>query len=165
MKMLFKIVLFVALFSVLTVSANAHSGDTDSSGGHYDHSSGGYHYHHGYPAHNHYDMDGDGDLDCPYNFNDKTNHGNSSGNSGTSDTSITFLDVVKAILTLIPLSLVTLYLSYIVVGVVGVPIAHFAEKYFKINIEDKMDRILHNSIIVVSIILIVLEFLLLLGIL
>lgn len=31
----------------------AHSGRTDSSGGHYNHSTGEYHYHHGYPAHQH----------------------------------------------------------------------------------------------------------------
>lgn len=56
----------------------AHSGDTDSRGGHYDHSTGGYHYHHGYPAHQHEDLDGDGDIDCPYNFNGKYNGGYSS---------------------------------------------------------------------------------------
>ena len=52
--------------------ANAHKGGTDSSGGHYDSSSGEYHYHHGYSAHSHYDMDGDGDIDCPYDFKDNT---------------------------------------------------------------------------------------------
>ena len=31
----------------------AHSGGTDSNGGHYDRSTGEYHYHHGYPAHQH----------------------------------------------------------------------------------------------------------------
>lgn len=38
----------------------AHSGGTDSEGGHYDHSTGEYHYHHGYPAHQH------PDGICPY---------------------------------------------------------------------------------------------------
>lgn len=58
----------------------AHSGGTDSHGGHHD--GDDYHYHHGYPAHNHWDMDGDGDLDCPYYFDDKT--GQNSGSSGGS---------------------------------------------------------------------------------
>lgn len=58
----------------------AHPGRTDSSGGHYDRSSGTYHYHHGYPAHQHIDLDGDGTLDCPYKFDDQTSHsGSSSG--------------------------------------------------------------------------------------
>ena len=42
----------------------AHSGGTDANGGHYDHSSGEYHYHHGQPAHQHYDIDGDGKKEC-----------------------------------------------------------------------------------------------------
>jgi hypothetical protein len=57
----------------------AHSGRTDSKGGH--NSSDGYHYHHGYSAHDHWDMDGDGILDCPYDFDDQT--GINSGTPGT----------------------------------------------------------------------------------
>lgn len=70
--------LLVAL-SVLAVilsfafTASAHSGKTDSDGGHRDHINGGYHYHHGYGAHDHYDMDGDGDEDCPYEYDPKDN--------------------------------------------------------------------------------------------
>jgi len=37
----------------LATYAYAHSGGTDGSGGHYDHSTGDYHYHHGKPAHDH----------------------------------------------------------------------------------------------------------------
>lgn len=61
----------------LALPVQAHSGRTDSSGGHYDRSTGEYHYHHGYPAHQHTDGV------CPYESKDKTNHssGNSSGNS------------------------------------------------------------------------------------
>lgn len=75
---------FLAL--ILPLSASAHPGKTDSSGGHTDHSTGEYHYHHGYPAHQHYDMDGDGVADCPYDFVDKTgqNSGSSSSGSGSS---------------------------------------------------------------------------------
>ena len=59
----------------------AHPGRTDSNGGHTDKSTGEYHYHHGYPAHDHWDIDGDGTIDCPYNFDDQTNH-NSGNNNG-----------------------------------------------------------------------------------
>lgn len=60
------LLVLLVLLQVMTVSA--HSGGTDSSGGHTDHSTGKYHYHHGYPEHHHWDMDGDGDIDCPYTF-------------------------------------------------------------------------------------------------
>lgn len=69
MKKLVKIVCVFALCAVLlAISAYAHSGGTDGSGGHYDHSTGDYHYHHGHSAHEHYDIDGDGKKDCPYTF-------------------------------------------------------------------------------------------------
>jgi hypothetical protein len=72
------------LISLLVVTVFAHPGRADSNGGHTDHSTGEYHYHHGYSAHDHYDMDGDGVLDCPYDFVDKTE--NHSGSSYTSST-------------------------------------------------------------------------------
>lgn len=80
--------LFLALILCIPISANAHAGKTDASGGHYDHSTGEYHYHHGYPAHQHYDIDGDGFRDCPYDFNDQT--GVNSGSSGNSSSSNSF---------------------------------------------------------------------------
>lgn len=81
-----RMILFISvLFLVTTLlpsSASAHSGNTDSRGGHRDHSTGEYHYHHGYSAHQHYDMDGDGKVDCPYDFNDKTVHRSGNYQSG-----------------------------------------------------------------------------------
>ena len=50
------------------------------------HSTGKYHYHHGYSAHDHYDMDGDGIKDCPYDFKDTTNRSNFSGNNNSNNT-------------------------------------------------------------------------------
>lgn len=47
---------FTALLIIsvlITGAASAHSGRTDSSGGHYNRSTGEYHYHHGHPAHQH----------------------------------------------------------------------------------------------------------------
>ena len=67
-----KLLFVLALCLSLSVVVSAHPGRTDSEGGHTDHETGEYHYHHGYPAHQHYDMDDDGDLDCPYSFDDKT---------------------------------------------------------------------------------------------
>lgn len=59
-----------ALFLILTIAipVSAHSGRTDENGGHTDHSTGDYHWHHGEEAHQHYDIDGDGILDCPLSF-------------------------------------------------------------------------------------------------
>lgn len=71
--------LFASLFLVFALFSFLHSGRTDANGGHWDYSSGEYHYHHGYPAHDHYDIDDDGDIDCPYDFDDKTNTGKTYG--------------------------------------------------------------------------------------
>lgn len=73
----------LAFLLLLSPTVLAHSGKTDAHGGHYDRSTGEYHYHHGYPAHLHYDMDGDGVADCPYDFDDKTDH-SSRSDSGSS---------------------------------------------------------------------------------
>ena len=70
-------VICIGMLFLFPTDAFAHSGRTDGNGGHHDGSD--YHYHHGYPAHDHWDMDGDGIKDCPYNFVDKTGQ-----NSGTS---------------------------------------------------------------------------------
>lgn len=59
----------VLLICITAVPARAHSGRTDSNGGHYNRSTGEYHYHHGYPAHQH-----EGGV-CPYDFDDKTQKG------------------------------------------------------------------------------------------
>lgn len=68
-----KKILALLLVALLPCSvAFAHSGGTDSQGGHTNHSTGEYHYHHGYSAHDHYDMNGDGIKDCPYTFKDNT---------------------------------------------------------------------------------------------
>lgn len=73
----------LAFLLLLSPTVLAHSGKTDANGGHYDRSTGEYHYHHGYPAHQHYDTDGDGVADCPYDFDDKTGH-SSRSDSGSS---------------------------------------------------------------------------------
>ena len=76
--------IFILLPSI-TLTVYAHPGRTDGSGGHTDHSTGEYHYHHGYPAHDHYDMDGDGIVDCPYDFDDKTDRSSGNNSRGDSD--------------------------------------------------------------------------------
>lgn len=77
------------MFYILCVPAFAHSGRTDSAGGHTNHSTGEYHYHHGYSEHQHYDMNGDGIKDCPYKFKDATNKSTSTTkNSNTNVSSI-----------------------------------------------------------------------------
>lgn len=78
--MKFKRILATAFALALTLpllAVSAHPGRTDSGGGHTDSDTGDYHYHHGYPGHEHYDIDNNGQIDCPYDFDDKT--GESSG--------------------------------------------------------------------------------------
>lgn len=70
MKRFFALIFLLIILASIS-SAFAHSGRTDSNGGHRSGSS--YHYHHGYPAHQHTDGI------CPYDFDDQTNHDSSSG--------------------------------------------------------------------------------------
>ena len=53
MKKQFSFLFLILVCLCFCVNAFAHSGNTDSNGGHYDRSTGQYHYHHGYPAHLH----------------------------------------------------------------------------------------------------------------
>ena len=69
---LWKLLFLLAFCMYLAVVVYAHPGGTDSDGGHTNHDTGEYHWHHGYQAHQHKDLDGDGDLDCPYLFDNKT---------------------------------------------------------------------------------------------
>lgn len=76
-----------AFVLLLSPAVLAHSGKTDANGGHYDRSTGEYHYHHGYPAHQHYDMNGDGIIDCPYDFDDQTGRNSGGSSSGSKKSS------------------------------------------------------------------------------
>jgi hypothetical protein len=87
--------LLVVLAWCIPETAFAHPGRTDGNGGHTDHSTGEYHYHHGYPAHDHWDMNNDGRLDCPYLFDNKTSSNNSNSNSTTSKNNATSSTVPK----------------------------------------------------------------------
>ena len=62
-----KIIVMVAVLLAFCLTSYAHSGKTDSNGGHYNRSTGEYHYHHGYSAHQH------PDGICPYSNKEKTN--------------------------------------------------------------------------------------------
>lgn len=58
-----------ALVTLLSLTvAFAHSGGTDTNGGHYNSENGDYHYHHGHSAHNHYYIGEDMIEICPYNI-------------------------------------------------------------------------------------------------
>lgn len=78
MKKLVVVILCLSMLFCMRVTVYAHPGRTDSSGGHTNNSTGEYHFHHGYSAHDHYDMDGDGIIDCPYNFHDSKEENNKS---------------------------------------------------------------------------------------
>lgn len=77
MKRILYLFLVILIFCALCIPVYAHPGRTDSNGGHTDHSTGEYHYHHNQPAHEHYDMNGDGIIDCPYDFESGTDKENS----------------------------------------------------------------------------------------
>jgi hypothetical protein len=67
----------------------AHSGRTDSSGGHYDRSTGEYHYHHGHSAHQH------PNGVCPYTSTKTSNSDNISSTTGvnTANTDLTTVNM------------------------------------------------------------------------
>lgn len=125
-------VLSALMLGNVVLSASAHSGGTDSRGGHTNRSTGEYHYHHGYSAHDHYDMDGDGDVDCPYSFKDNTstNSGNTSTNAG-SVPSVTQVqnnqkqsskDGLKSALFNVMAAVITGYISYCLLSWIVTPI-------------------------------------------
>lgn len=53
MKKIISLFAVIGIVALSLIPAFAHSGRTDSKGGHYDRSTGKYHYHHGYSAHQH----------------------------------------------------------------------------------------------------------------
>lgn len=65
-RKIFIIIITISALLCLGITAAAHPGSTDESGGHVDRKTGEYHYHHGYPAHQH------ADGICPFDFDDKT---------------------------------------------------------------------------------------------
>ena len=71
-KKIIAISIITLIIASIPLVVKAHPGRTDSRGGHTNRSTGEYHYHHGQSAHDHYDMDGDGKVDCPYDFKNKT---------------------------------------------------------------------------------------------
>jgi hypothetical protein len=76
---LFYIIILFTIFICCPLPVSAHSGRTDSDGGHTNHSTGEYHWHHGYSAHQHKDLDGDGYPEyCP--FKQQSNATSSSSN-------------------------------------------------------------------------------------
>lgn len=103
MKILKFIIMIIFCVFGLTTSALAHSGNTDVHGGHYDHSTGEYHYHHGYYAHSHYDIDGDGTLDCPitYKSNTSTNQDKSNTSTNQEENKKTIFDFIGMLMSTI----------------------------------------------------------------
>lgn len=85
-KLLRKIVTLALVFAIcLPIGANAHSGRTDSAGGHHDYKNvsglGYYHYHHGYPAHLH------NAGVCPYNNSDNATSSTATNSESSKTTS------------------------------------------------------------------------------
>jgi hypothetical protein len=113
MKKILVLLTALLLISLVTIMAYAHSGRTDSNGGHYDRSTGEYHYHHGRPAHRH------PNGRCPYDTTDDSDYTDSTSSSSQSyditDSSSDFYD------KLIALSIVTVsFLGYFIVAYVDI---------------------------------------------
>lgn len=90
MKKLCKPILALLLLVCIVFQASAHPGRTDSSGGHYNRSTGEYHYHHGYPEHQHTNGV------CPYNYEDRTNlHSGTNSYAGSQQNNAASTDVVE----------------------------------------------------------------------
>lgn len=159
--------IFFAILScivLLTTVVSAHSGRTDSNGGHYDHSTGKYHYHHGYSAHQHYDMDGDGVKDCPHDFEDKTKYNNNNEynlNNKTNDTpskpknNITFGKIAETFLLLTPISLLILWLLHIILGLINIMVGFVVEKCLKININTSLQETIFRVLLIIGTVTIV----------
>lgn len=80
MKKCVVVVLVLILVLMIPLVSLAHSGRTDSKGGHYDRQNGGYHYHHGYGAHQH-----PGGV-CPYSKPSSSSNSSSSSSSSSGST-------------------------------------------------------------------------------
>lgn len=101
------VILVWLILPLLAIYVFAHSGGTDSKGGHTDRSTGEYHYHHGYPAHEHYDIDGDGTIDCPYNFQDESGSNQSSNSEQFPFWGIVAICYTSAAVLFVPFALLT----------------------------------------------------------
>lgn len=147
--------LVIVICSLISFWVTAHSGKTDSNGGHYDHSTGEYHYHHGYPAHDHYDMDGDGRKDCPYKFDNKTNSGSNTSTSKPKNqkSGIDFWSVVIAILLLVPISLMSAWVLYMLFGMLMIFIQAIAENCFNKKISDNQRKKTTKILLVVGLVI------------
>lgn len=112
MKRAFVILLCVFLLIGTSIAIIAHSGGTDGRGGHK--GPGGYHYHHGYPAHDHEDLDGDGELDCPYDFHDNVDYTTSNDNIIWSVSNKNFVPALWVLLVIFAIAGITTIIAYIV---------------------------------------------------
>lgn len=92
-KLLYFLITVIICTITLSIISFAHSGKTDSIGGHYDRSTGEYHYHHGYPAYQHTNGE------CPYDFKDNTNHQSGRTSSSPNDDSILFIILLGCVIT------------------------------------------------------------------
>lgn len=136
LKRLLAILLVLSSITLLALSAFAHPGSTDNDGGHFDRTTGEYHYHHGYPAHSHYDKNGDGIVDCPYNFDDQTNHDGGNDNK-TKDSHNTNKNGQKKKIDWGSLALTLIAMTLYVICFLVPMLAAIVDKFFSKNKDDK----------------------------
>lgn len=166
MKKVIAFIVVTLIIALLSLTGFAHSGRTDSNGGHYDRSTGEYHYHHGYSAHQHYDIDGDGTIDCPYKYKDKTNHdsGNTSiktaspqVSSKTSNNVNSFKDTVVNILIISAILIVT-FLGFLIHSALSSLSFWIIENVFKKEVNNKIGNVVNiAALVIIAIVVIVIS--------
>jgi len=87
-KVLLILTITITFFTGYINSSFAHSGRTDSNGGHYNRSTGEYHYHHGYSAHQH-----NADGSCPYEKSSSTEYTEEKESSSNEESNYVLKDV------------------------------------------------------------------------
>ena len=83
-----KIYIFILSLIIICCSSSlvlAHSGRTDTNGGHFNRDTGDYHYHHGLPEHDH------PDGVCPYESNNEESSSNTTTETETSESPSNFV--------------------------------------------------------------------------
>jgi hypothetical protein len=112
-------------------------------------------------------MDGDGDIDCPYKFHNKTNHDSSNNTSDKTPTKpntnveqsreLTFGEIILIILKIIGISLIVLFFGcciWLIINelIIAPPLIWLCKKVSKSEVNEDKVRIASYIIVVVIII-------------
>ena len=147
MRKIFVLLLsLVVLFFVFSNSVTAHSGKTDSNGGHTDRSTGKYHYHHGYPAHQHTNGY------CPYEDDEPLNSysENETIQSGKAEKNKpSTMEIIKAVFYTILLTIILIFIFPLVFSFAKLPFEYIDKsESIKKNIFDFLHMSIYSAIFI-----------------